>query len=127
MTLMIIKHLHALCALLSITGFFLRGIWMLRDSPLFRARLTRVLPHIVDTCLLVSALGLLWLYQWNPFDHAWLSAKILALLVYIGLGLCAFRFAANRRQQALYWLAALTSGLYILAVAITKSPLLNLL
>lgn len=125
--MLILKHFHALCALLSITGFFVRGLWLLRDSPLFRAKLTRVLPHIIDSCLLASALGLLWLYQWNPFDQAWLSVKIIALLAYIGLGLCAFRLARSRAQQLLAWLTALATGLYILAVAITKSPFLNLL
>ena len=31
---LLLKHLHVTCVVISITGFFLRGIWMLRDSPL---------------------------------------------------------------------------------------------
>ena len=34
---------------LSGTGFFLRGLLMLNDSPLLQRRLLKVLPHIVDT------------------------------------------------------------------------------
>ena len=125
--MLIIKHLHALFALLSILGFIVRGIWLLNNSPLFRAKLTKILPHINDTLLIVSAFWLLASYHWNPFDHPWILAKITALLVYIGLGLMAFRFAKNRSSQLIYWLAALCTVFYILAVAITKSPTLHLM
>ena len=33
-TYLLLKHLHVTCVVLSVTGFFLRGVWMLTDSPL---------------------------------------------------------------------------------------------
>ena len=119
----LLKLLHMSCLLLSIGGFSLRGYWMFTDNPRLRQRATRVLPHMVDTLLLGSAIGMLVMWQMNPLLLSWLSAKIIALLVYIGLGMVAFRFGRTQRvRMAAFGLALLTAG-YIVAVAYTKSPL----
>ncbi|MBB3168145.1 SirB2 family protein [Simiduia aestuariiviva] len=120
--LALLKHIHMGLALLSITGFFVRGIGRQLDAPWLHSRLTRVAPHIVDTALLVSALGLLYAYQWNPFQQDWLTAKICALLIYIGLGVIAFRLAKTPRHQATAWILALFTAIYIVCVAFTKDP-----
>jgi len=125
--MLILKHLHATFALLSLIGFILRGIWLLKGSPLFQAKLTKILPHVNDTLLLGSAVALLVTYHWNPLHHPWILAKITALLMYIGLGLFAFKFAKTRSSQLTSWLAALCTICYIFGVAITKSPTLNLM
>ena len=62
-----LKLVHVSAVYLSGTGFVLRGIWMLMDSPLLKARLTRILPHIIDTVLLGSAI---LLALRNPADPA---------------------------------------------------------
>ena len=90
-----LKGLHISCAFLSVSGFTLRGYWMLTDSPRLRLRLTRVLPHLLDTLLLGSAIGMLLVWQANPFAMPWLGAKIVALFCYIGLGMVAFRATAD--------------------------------
>ena len=119
----LLKLVHMSCAFLSIGGFSLRGYWMITDNPRLRRRATRVLPHILDTLLLGSAIGMLVIWQMNPLALGWLSAKIIALLVYIGLGMVAFRFGRTQRvRMAAFGLALLTAG-YIVAVAYTKSPL----
>ena len=119
----LLKLVHMTCAFLSIGGFSLRGYWMITDNPRLRRRATRVLPHILDTLLLGSAIGMLVIWQMNPLVLGWLSAKIIALLVYIGLGMVAFRFGRTQRvRMAAFGLALLTAG-YIVAVAYTKSPL----
>ncbi len=119
----LLKLVHMTCAFLSIGGFSLRGYWMITDNPRLRRRATRVLPHILDTLLLGSAIGMLVIWQMNPLALGWLSAKIIALLVYIGLGMVAFRFGRTQRvRMAAFGLALLTAG-YIVAVAYTKSPL----
>ena len=119
----LLKTVHVSCAFVSIAGFTLRGYWMILDHPLLRSRLTRVLPHLLDTLLLASAVGMLVVWQVDPLAMGWLSAKLLALLVYIGLGMVAFRFGRSRRIRiAAFVLALLTAG-YIVTVAFTKSPL----
>ena len=81
------------------------------------------MPHILDTVLLGSAIGMLVLWRVDPLCVGWLSAKIVALLVYIGLGMVAFRFATSRRLRLMAFGLALLSAAYIVAVAYTKSPL----
>jgi uncharacterized membrane protein SirB2 len=119
----ILKAVHVGSALLSITGFVLRGIWMLQDSPGLRARATRILPHVIDTVLLVSAIALVVRLQQFPLAHAWLSAKLFALLAYIVLGSIALKYGKTRRGRVLSFGLALAVFLYIVLVAMTRSPL----
>ncbi len=95
---------------------------MLSDSALFRARATRVIPHCIDTLLLGSAISMLVILQVSPLHLPWLVAKLIALLVYIGLGMVAFRFGPTRRSRSLAWLASIAVFVYMLGVAQAKSP-----
>lgn len=118
-----LKHFHITCVVLSGAGFFLRGWWSVTGSPLLAARLTRWLPHLIDTCLLASAIGLAWMAGQYPFVHAWLTAKVLGLLAYIGLGSVALRPGRPRAVRLAAWLAALAVFSFIVSVALTKNPL----
>jgi len=118
----ILKAVHVGSAILSITGFVLRGVWMLQCSPLLKARATRILPHVVDTVLLVSAIALMLRIAQYPFVHAWLSAKVLALLAYIVLGSIALRYGKTWRVRVLSYGLALAVFLYIVLVAVTRNP-----
>jgi uncharacterized membrane protein SirB2 len=119
----LLKVVHVSCAFLSISGFTLRGYWLICDDPRLRARLTRVLPHLLDTLLLASAIGMLLVWHANPLAIGWLSAKIAALLLYIGLGMVAFRFGRTRAVRIATFSMALLTAFYIVTVAYTKSPL----
>ncbi|MBU0688165.1 MAG: SirB2 family protein [Gammaproteobacteria bacterium] len=121
MSLLKIIHLSAVVA--SFTLFFLRGIWLLSASPIMRQRWVKIAPHSVDTVLLVSAIALAWQLGFSPFNSPWLAAKIIALLVYIGLGLLAFRFARTRGLRLTAWLTALLTFAYIVATALSHDPL----
>ena len=118
----ILKAIHVGSAMLSITGFVLRGIWMLQGSPLLKARATRIVPHVVDTLLLGSAIALALRIAQYPCVHAWLSAKVLALLAYIVLGSIALKYGKTRRVRVLSFGLALAVFLYIVLVAVTRSP-----
>ena len=115
-----IKIIHASSALLSFIGFFIRGILMLRESELFNAKFTKIAPHIIDTILLITAIILVTLSSQYPITHNWLTAKVLGLLVYIGLGLWAFRFGKNRLQKTIAWSLALIVFILIIFTAINK-------
>jgi len=119
----LLKTIHVACALLSISGFMLRGILMLRDSAMLQMRLIKIAPHIIDTLLLGSAIWLAVQYGLSPGDNPWLLAKIVALLVYIGLGTVALKRGKTKQIRFVAWLAALLVFAYIVAVAVTKSPL----
>ena len=118
-----LKHLHMLCAVLSILGFIIRGGMKLADSPLLQRKFFKIAPHIIDTVLLASAIGLLFTLQLNPLTQGWLLAKIAGLILYIALGLVVMRFASTRAIRATAYVAAIVVFGYILVVARTKTPL----
>lgn len=117
-----LKTLHVGCAALSLGGFVLRGTWMLRSSPLLHHRLTRILPHLNDSVLLGAGIGLALLIGQYPLTHAWLTAKLLALLAYIVLGSIALKRGRTRRLRGLAFGAALLAFAYMLAVTLTHRP-----
>ncbi len=121
-TYLLLKQLHVACVVISISGFFLRGIWMLRDSPMLDRLWVRVVPHVNDTLLLAAAIGLSIVQQQYPFVHGWVTAKVLGLLGYIGFGLFALRRGRSKTVRAGFWLAALASFSYIVSVALVKDP-----
>jgi uncharacterized membrane protein SirB2 len=116
------KLVHVSCAFISIAGFGLRGYWMATDHALLQSRAVKVLPHIIDTLLLGSAITLLLILQLSPLAQPWLIAKILALLIYIGLGMVALRFGRTRKTKVMAWLLALLTAGYIVSVAYSKNP-----
>lgn len=119
---LLLKALHVGCAVASIAGFIARGLGVLCDAEWVSAPWVRVVPHVVDTVLLGSALGLAMVLAVSPFHDAWLAAKIGALIAYIVLGSVALRRGRTKRQRAIAFAAALCVITYILAVAVTRSP-----
>lgn len=120
------KSVHMVTLLLTLCGFTLRGIWMMRSSPLLDARLTRVLPHINDTLLLASALLAAALIGQYPFVNAWLTAKVFGALAYIVLGAVALTYGKTRGIRIGAFCGALLCFAYVVGVAATKNPLLLL-
>lgn len=118
-----LKAVHMVTITLTICGFLLRGYWMLRDSPLLQARLTKVLPHINDTVLLASAVGAGVTVGQYPFVDPWLTAKVLGALVYIVLGAVALTYGKTRFTRAAAFIGALLCFAYVVLVATTKNPL----
>ena len=117
-----LKPLHIACVVLSYGGFVVRGVWMMRDSPLLAARWVRIVPHVNDTLLLASAIGLAVMSGQYPLQQGWLTAKVIALVVYIALGMVALRPGRARACRVATWVAAQVVFLYIVAVAVTRNP-----
>lgn len=119
---MLLVKLHVLFVLLSGFGFFMRGIGHLRAQPWVQQKMVRILPHVIDTGLLLTAIALLVSFEISPLTD-WVLAKIIALLVYIFLGVMAFRVAKTTQRKAIFWLAALAVFVYMFSVAKTHSVL----
>lgn len=123
MSYLALKHIHVTAVVLSITGFTLRGLLMLAGSPLLQRRPVKVLPHVIDTVLLASAIAMAVLSAQYPFVQPWLTAKFFGLLAYIVLGMMALKRGRTKAQRAAWFAAALAAFGYIVMVALTRDPL----
>ncbi|MHB0925657.1 MAG: SirB2 family protein [Gallionellaceae bacterium] len=122
MSFLTLKAIHVSCAVISFALFFLRGIWSFNGSPIMRQRWVKVVPHAVDTLLLVSALALAFTIQQYPFVDAWLTAKFFGLVLYILLGTLALKYGKTKAVRVSAWLAALVVFAYIVLVAKQHNP-----
>lgn len=119
-----VKYVHLATVAASFVLFFLRGLWMIADSPLLKERWVRIAPHLNDTVLLAAGAWLAFALREAPGASPWLTAKLAALVVYIVLGMLALRPGRSKGMRVAAWLAALAVFAYIVAVAVTRSPTL---
>jgi uncharacterized membrane protein SirB2 len=122
MDYLLLKHVHMSAVSLSFAGFFARGLGSLRGAAWVGGRAAKTLPHLVDTVLLASAIGLAWMLRLSPLGAPWLAAKIVGLVVYIALGMVALKPGRPAAVRAAAWVGALLVFGWIVSVAITKSP-----
>ncbi|MCC7135978.1 MAG: SirB2 family protein [Nitrosomonas sp.] len=122
-----LKYVHVASVILSYALFLFRGIWMLQVSTVLQQRWVKILPHVNDTILLSSAITLAILTHRNPVDEPWLAAKITGLIIYIVLGMMAFRFGKTQQVRLVNWVLAQIVFLYIVLVALTKHPAIGLI
>ena len=120
---MIVKKIHIISVALSFTLFIYRGGLMLLESPRLRQKWLKITPHVVDTVLLASAIGLSVILQQYPFVHGWLTAKVFALIAYIVLGSIALKHGKSRPVRAVAFSLAVLVFLYIVSVARLHQPL----
>jgi uncharacterized membrane protein SirB2 len=117
-----VKDLHIVLACITVIGFVARFLLHMLHKPLADARWIRTLPHAVDTLLLGLGVSMAIQLSISPMVHAWLMAKIVALLAYIGFGVLALRASTTRGRWTGFTGALLSVG-YIFAVALTKQAL----
>jgi uncharacterized membrane protein SirB2 len=118
-----LKHLHVTTVYITITLFLLRGFWMVFQPAMLQKRWVRIVPHVNDTILLLSAIVLAVLIQQYPFVNSWLTAKVIGLVVYIGLGVVALRLGRTKGARIAAFIGALITIAYIYNVAKTHSPM----
>ena len=116
-----VKAIHITTAIISISGFVIRGLWMMRSSNLLKNKWVKIVPHINDTILLVAAIVLVVLSAQYPGPVAWINAKIVALLVYILLGTVALKRGKTMQIRIIAWVLAIIVFAYILIVAMEKT------
>jgi uncharacterized membrane protein SirB2 len=123
-----LKWIHISAVSASFLGFVGRGIGLLRGATWIRHPLARTLPHLIDSILLLSAGGMLWIIHMTPWALPWLRAKLAGLVIYIAFGMIALRPARDAsslqatRVSLRAWIAALLVFGYIVSVALSKSP-----
>lgn len=118
-----VRWVHVACVVLSGLLFALRGTLALAGRE--RAANLAVLrwsSYAIDTTLLTAALMLATMLRQYPFVHAWLTAKVLLLVLYIVLGALALRRARTRNARALAFAAAICTYLLIVGIARAHHP-----
>jgi uncharacterized membrane protein SirB2 len=118
-----VKYLHVTCVVLSISGFCLRGLLLMRKSALMRRHWIRVVPHVNDSILLAAGIALVVMLGQYPFVDGWLTAKIFGLLAYILLGALALKPGRDPRWRMAAGLAAVGVFGWIVSVALSKHPM----
>jgi uncharacterized membrane protein SirB2 len=124
-----IEHYHALraihigCAALTIALFTARGLLMIAGSPLLQRRATRMVPMVVDTVLLASAVMLTMAIHQYPFTTPWLTAKVMLLAAYIVLGSIALKYGRTRAVRIAAFVAALATVAFLVTVALRHQAL----
>ena len=103
--------------------FLIRGLALFSGAGWAMAAPVRYLSYTIDTVLLTAALMLMTVVQQYPFIHAWLTVKLLLLVVYIILGIVAFRTYHTRSVRLSCWMAALAVFAFIYSVARAHHPL----
>ncbi len=106
----LLKHLHLALALISGLGFALRGFIRIVLQRRLAHPLVRFGPHLIDTLLLASGIALWVLMAYSPLKVGWFGLKLVLVVVYIVLGILAFR-ETDRPRAALTYVAAL--GVYV--------------
>lgn len=117
-----LKNFHRATVALSFAGFFVRGAAVITGTHWVYGRFAKTLPHVVDTLLLASGLGLAWWLRLTPDTAPWLVAKLAGVVVYIALGIVALKPGRPMAVRVAAWIGALVMFGYIAVVAITKDP-----
>lgn len=117
-----IKLVHVTCVAISGGLFGYRFIQILKLGKISQIWL-KMLPHAIDTLLLISAIYLCIASTQYPWSVAWLASKLWGLLLYIGFGLLALRFCKAPSMRLATGTCALLSYGYIIGVALNRSSL----
>ncbi len=118
------KHLHLTAVGLSVFLFISRFMLSQFNSELLNKKWLKILPHVVDTVLLASAVWLCFIIGQFPFVQGWLTFKVVGLIAYILMGMFALKWGHNAPLRWIGFIGALVWIGLIANVAVTKQSLL---
>jgi uncharacterized membrane protein SirB2 len=120
----LIRQMHVVTAVLSVTLFTLRFLFLMGRSARLQKRWLKVLPHLNDSVLLVLATLLCVSIQQAPLITPWLTEKVSAVILYILAGMFALKWSKSRLNQIIWFIIAIIMFAYTANIAINKTPLL---
>jgi uncharacterized membrane protein SirB2 len=118
-----IKWVHVAAVIASGVLFFVRGWGLNLGANWMMAAPLRYLSYTIDTVLLTAALMLVTILHQYPFVQAWLTVKIVCLIVYIVLGSFALKRGRTSAVRMTCWMTALVVYAFIISVARAHHPL----
>jgi len=116
-----VKHSHMLLVVISIGLFYFRFV---RQQVLGKelAKWLKIVPHVIDTLLIVSAIALCIIIQQYPLVHGWISMKVLFVIGYIGFAMMAMKAQDKKRVWLMVTFASICL-LFTAKLAVTKTLL----
>ena len=118
-----ILMIHVGCVIASGSLFCARGCMMLAGLRATNHTALRRISVAIDSLLLAAAIALTTIIHQYPFVRAWLTVKVVLLVVYIALGVFALRRGRTRATRAACFAAAIIVFLFIVTVARTHDPM----
>jgi len=115
-----LKNAHIVFIILSILLFNYRFLLKTLNKPI--SKVIKIIPHINDTFLLVSGISMAYIVSFNPLEQPWLMAKIIALVLYIGLGMVALK--KSGLLSVIGYILAMLMLVFMVFTAINKIPFL---
>ena len=126
MNILLLKYVHIVSVAVSFGLFFVRGLWLMRSYPEPQEQWVRVLPYVVDTALVVSALVVMMMSPQKGWPGDWLSVKLVLVVIYAALVLYLFRWARGRAPKVVVWIVALIVFLFVTTISVVRDPLVIL-
>lgn len=119
MDYLLLKNTHAGLAIVSVVLFLLRAGMVINHGG--KPSLTfKILAHGIDTALLILGAMLAYTLSLNPFLVPWFGVKLLAIVLYITLGVVVMR-NKNKKVKEIALVLSLLVVTYIFILAINKS------
>ena len=118
----LLKAIHVTAAGLSIALFSLRLYWSVRGLAVLQQRWVKIVPHVIDSVLLLAGISLMVMLRVWPQQQPWLAAKLVGLLLYIGLGTIAIKRGRSARVRLLAGVLAIFVFALIVGAAWLHSP-----
>lgn len=116
-----LKHTHLLMVLL-VVGLFIYRVYLAQRQPqLLEQKWLKIAPHALATLLLLTGVMLTVQGEWLSQAYAWIVAKFILMLAFIGLGLLTLKSTGPLRWKA--FAGSLLSLVLIVKIAFAKQIL----
>lgn len=114
-----LKTLHFAFIFLSIVSFSGRFGLSIINSQILENKLVKVVPHVIDTLLILSGIALVFHGNWLAGEFGWIVSKLILLSGYVLFGFYAMRSTGMKKW--LFFSGAILSFLFIFHVAMSKT------
>ena len=102
-----VKMIHVTSVIISYLLFSLRSIWTIRGSATLKRRWVKILPHVVDTVLLLSAITLaIWIQQDPDYMIPGSAPRSSGCWLILVLAWWHLRFGKTLKTRIIAWIAA---------------------
>lgn len=117
-----IKLIHLSFVLFALVNFVGKFALLHLRSDLLTHPYLKVAHHVISGLLILSGIILVFQGGWLSIAYGWIIAKVLAVLMFVALGVFTMRSEGQNRW--LGFAGTLLCFAYIMAVAITKNAFL---